>query len=127
MRSSLTREPEGLTLHLPAIQAYNLWAHSYDEEPNPMLLLEERHLEKLLPDLAMRSVLDGPERGNSTAVLFDMDHVAFVAYSTPRMPKDRLQVPLRASGMEVHVIGDCALPRGILAATAKGHAIGNTV
>jgi hypothetical protein len=108
------------------------WANAVESEDCWLLVLKAPSMLQPLPSVsdlrsAMRSVLDRPERGNSTAVLFDMDHVAFVAYSTPRMPKDRLQVPLRASGMEVHVIGDCALPRGILAATAKGHAIGNTV
>ena len=53
--------------------------------------------------------------------------VAFVAYSTPRVPEDALAAPLRAKGIEVHLVGDCALPRGLLAATAEGHAAGNAV
>ena len=53
--------------------------------------------------------------------------VAFVAYSTPRVPEDALAGPLRAAGIEVHLVGDCALPRGLLAATAEGHAAGNAV
>jgi hypothetical protein len=48
--------------------------------------------------------------------------VAFLAYSTPRAPNDELAEPLRAAGIEVRTIGDCALPRGLLAATAEGHA-----
>ena len=52
---------------------------------------------------------------------------SFIAYSTPRVPEDALAQPLRASGLEVHVIGDCALPRGVLAATAEGHVAGNAV
>ena len=53
--------------------------------------------------------------------------VGFVGYSTPRVPEDALAAPLRASGIDVHLIGDCALPRGLLAATAEGHAAGNAV
>jgi len=53
--------------------------------------------------------------------------VAFVAYSTPRVPQDELAAPLRAAGIEVHVVGDCALARGVLAATAEGHAVGDTL
>jgi hypothetical protein len=53
--------------------------------------------------------------------------VAFVAYSTPRVPQDALAAPLRAAGIEVHLAGDCALPRGVLAATAEGHAAGNAL
>ena len=53
--------------------------------------------------------------------------IAFVAYSTPRTPQDELAGPLRAAGIEVHVVGDCALARGVLAATAEGHAVGNTL
>jgi 2,4-dienoyl-CoA reductase-like NADH-dependent reductase (Old Yellow Enzyme family) len=53
--------------------------------------------------------------------------VGFVAYSTPRVPEDALAGPLRAAGIEVHLVGDCALPRELLAATAEGHAAGNAV
>jgi dimethylglycine catabolism A len=59
-----------------------------------------------------------------TGVIAD---VGFSAYSTPRVPEDALAAPLRAAGIDVHLAGDCALPRGILAATAEGHAAGNAV
>lgn len=52
---------------------------------------------------------------------------AFIAWSTPRVPEDALAEPLRAAGLDVRVIGDCALPRGVLAATAEGHIAGNAV
>jgi hypothetical protein len=48
--------------------------------------------------------------------------VAFLAYSTPRVPEDGLAEPLRAAGIEVRLIGDCAVPQGLLAATAEGSA-----
>ncbi len=56
-----------------------------------------------------------------------IDDVAFFAYSTPRTPNDELAAPLRAAGIEVRVIGDCRAPRGLMIATAEGHAAGNAV
>ena len=53
--------------------------------------------------------------------------VAFVAYSTPRVPENALAGPLRAEGIEVRLVGDCALPQGVLAATAEGYVAGRAV
>lgn len=39
-------------------RGYELWAQSYDQEPNPLLALEERLLEPILPDLKGSRVLD---------------------------------------------------------------------
>jgi malonyl-CoA O-methyltransferase len=46
------------TLHLSPGDAHALWASSYDENPNPVLALEERTLEPLLPSLKGCDVLD---------------------------------------------------------------------
>jgi hypothetical protein len=59
-----------------------------------------------------------------TGVISD---VAFLAYSTPRVPDDALAAPLRAAGIEVRQVGDCHTSGGLLAATAEGHAAGNAV
>ena len=53
--------------------------------------------------------------------------VNFVAYATPRAPDDALAAPLRAAGVDVHLVGDCAVARNILAATREGHAAGNAL
>ena len=53
--------------------------------------------------------------------------VAFFAYATPRAPRDELAAPLRQAGIAVHLVGDCRVARGVLAATAEGHAAGNSV
>lgn len=53
--------------------------------------------------------------------------VAFISYATPRVPADELAAPLRAADIEVHLAGDCVLPRGVYAATSEGHAAGNAV
>ena len=52
---------------------------------------------------------------------------AFVAYATPRMPDDALAAALSATGIAVHLAGDCALPQGVLAATAGVYAVGMKV
>lgn len=54
------------------------------------------------------------------AVLRD---VAFVTYATPRVPNDALAAPLRAAGIDVRLIGDCAAPRIPLSATAEGYRV----
>lgn len=41
-----------------AEHGYELWAQSYDQEPNPLLALEERLLTPILPNLKGRMVLD---------------------------------------------------------------------
>ena len=56
-----------------------------------------------------------------------IDDVAFFAYSTPRAPHVELLEPLRAAGIAVHLVGDCRSPRGVMAATAEGHAAGNAL
>ena len=42
-------------------------------------------------------------------------------------PNDELALPLKAAGVEVHLIGDCRAARNILAATAEGDAIGRAL
>jgi hypothetical protein len=53
--------------------------------------------------------------------------MAFFAYATPRVPESRMEGTLRAAGIEVHRVGDCRAARGLLAATAEGHAAGNSI
>ena len=47
-----------ITEELPAKEAYQLWANSYDHDANPALQLEERWLAPLLPDVTGLNVLD---------------------------------------------------------------------
>jgi len=53
--------------------------------------------------------------------------VAFLAYATPRAPNDALAEELRHHGIPVRLVGDCLAPQELLAATASGHAAGETV
>ena len=62
-----------------------------------------------------------------TGKLKVIEDVVFFAYSTPRAPDVELIEPLRAAGIAIHLVGDCRAPRGIMAATAEGHAVGNAI
>ncbi len=69
--------------------------------------------------LQWRSVFGGP--------LHDIPDVAFFAYATPRVPDPALEDmehALQAAGIAVRRAGDCLAPRGVLEATAEGHAVG---
>src|SRR3954447_12499270 len=43
---------------LSTSEAYRVWAPSYDTDPNPLLALEERTIQDLLPDVRSQTVLD---------------------------------------------------------------------
>ncbi len=43
---------------MPVLEGHNLWANTYDLTPNPLVALEERILEPLLPDPSGKLVLD---------------------------------------------------------------------
>ena len=61
-----------------------------------------------------------------TGDLTAISNVALLTYSTPRARNDALAMPLVQMGYEVRAIGDCLSPRDLLAATADGHAAGNS-
>jgi cytosine/adenosine deaminase-related metal-dependent hydrolase/ubiquinone/menaquinone biosynthesis C-methylase UbiE len=46
------------TRYLPHAEGYQLWAQVYDSQPNPMLSLEQRYLETILPSVNGRDVVD---------------------------------------------------------------------
>jgi cytosine/adenosine deaminase-related metal-dependent hydrolase/SAM-dependent methyltransferase len=46
------------TIYLSSVDGYRVWASRYDHDPNPMLSLEKRFLEPLLPPVAGLDVVD---------------------------------------------------------------------
>jgi 2,4-dienoyl-CoA reductase-like NADH-dependent reductase (Old Yellow Enzyme family)/thioredoxin reductase len=90
-----------------------------------------RHVE-ILTNVEPRS-LDGLEDGRLTAFnvyngdATELDDVAAVTYSTPRIPDDGLRPVFEAAGREVHLIGDCYAPRSVLAATRQGYEVGMAI
>ena len=83
-----------------------------------------------LSEIAAESVLDAGRvacRNVHTGALTWIDEVVVAAYSTPRAPRDTLQPGLHAAGIDALIIGDCKVPRTLLAATGEGHAAGSRV
>lgn len=56
-----------------------------------------------------------------------IENVAFMAYATPRAPRDGLAAPLRAAGITVRLVGDCRSPQDLLFATTEGHQAGEAI
>lgn len=56
-----------------------------------------------------------------------IEDVAFLSYSTPRAPNVDLVEPLKERGVELHLVGDCRVNRGLMGATADGHKAGLSV
>jgi len=50
--------------------------------------------------------------------------VVLLTYADARRPADELYAPLKATGLDVRLVGDAYAPRDLLTATAEGHAVG---
>lgn len=57
-RASRTAADSAQAAGVPVEEGYDLWAPTYDRDPNPLLALEERQLLSLLPELGSKAVLD---------------------------------------------------------------------
>ena len=66
-----------------------------------------------------RGVLDGRERA--------IEEVVLLTYATPRAPRQTLQMPLHALGLETHLIGDARLPRSTMIAVREAHELGESI
>ena len=93
-----------------AQEGYKLWAPTYDDDPNPLLALEERELELLLPDLRGRNGLDvgcGTGRWLRKLLAHGARSVVGVDFCAPMLARAASQPGLQ----ERLVRGDClALP-----------------
>lgn len=56
--------------------------------------------------------------------LQNIENVALLTFSTPRVPDIGMLDDLRAAGLDVHLVGDCKAARGTLDATAEGYEAG---
>jgi hypothetical protein len=59
-----------------------------------------------------------------TGDVTQIDGVAMLAYSTPRVPDDSLADELRERGLAVTQVGDCRVPRSTAAAIREGFEAG---
>ena len=86
-----------------------------------IVLLSNIHADSALDEgrIRCRNVL------NSSCV--DIDDLALLTWSGSRAPNDELAAPLRAKGLEVVSVGDCDMPRNLLASTTDGHALGRSL
>jgi 2,4-dienoyl-CoA reductase-like NADH-dependent reductase (Old Yellow Enzyme family) len=83
-----------------------------------------------LSELSIDSALEDARiayRNVHTGEVAFIDDVAIAAYSTPRSPRIELLAQLTAAnaagpGVGIEAIGDCRVPRSLLAATADGYA-----
>lgn len=53
--------------------------------------------------------------------------VVFLSYSTPRAANVELVEPLKQYDLEIYLIGDCRVARGLMGATRDGHQAGESV
>lgn len=56
-----------------------------------------------------------------------IENISFLSYSTPRAPNVDLVEPLKERGVELFLVGDCRVNRGLMGATADGHKAGLNV
>ena len=93
-----------------AQESFDLWAEVYDEQPNPLLALEERHLLNCFSPLSMRNILDaGCGTGRWLAKFAELSLASLVGIdcSNEMLIRARVKLGERAQLYE----GDCtALP-----------------
>jgi len=110
LQASKTQRGELVKRVVSAKEGYRLWAATYDDDPNPLLALEERGVFPILPGLRYKDALDvgcGTGRWLQTFLSLGARSVLGVDYSAEMM--------VRAAGKPVLrnrlVLGDClALP-----------------
>lgn len=105
---------------LPVMEAHALWAQTYDDGSNPLLALEERAMEPLLPELKDKRVLDVAcgtgrwlarlrPRGAGNVVGVDLSHEmlqvasAKLALAGALVRADCLALPLRSSSTHLSI------------------------
>jgi cytosine/adenosine deaminase-related metal-dependent hydrolase/SAM-dependent methyltransferase len=94
------------TTRLSPAEGYRLWARTYDHEPNPMLSLESRVLEPLLPTITGLDVVDlGCGTGRWLEVLQKCDARSLLGVDFSREMLDLAASKLGAAARLVH--GNC--------------------
>jgi uncharacterized protein GlcG (DUF336 family) len=56
-----------------------------------------------------------------------IENISFLSYSTPRAANVDLVEALKAHDVELYLVGDCRVARGLMGATRDGHKAGNSV
>src|SRR5260370_3802776 len=75
------------TVAVSPSDVFNIWAQVYDEQPNPLLALEQRFLSRMLPDVTGLDLLDaGCGTGRWLQLLASLRPATLVGeYTSPEM------------------------------------------
>src|SRR5580704_12126323 len=98
------------TMAVSPSDVFNIWAQVYDEQPNPLLALEQRFLSRMLPDVGNLDVLDaGCGTGRWLQLLASLHPASLVGVDTSPDMLQRASAKLGAKST-LH-LGSCtALP-----------------
>ena len=112
---------ERLASDVGLVTRQGIYRRLYGTPNVKVILLSDIHADSALDEgrVSCRNVLNGS--------LTDINDLALLTWSGSRAPNDELSAPLRAEGLEVVSVGDCDMPRTLLAATADGHALGRSL
>jgi malonyl-CoA O-methyltransferase len=92
---------------VPPLEGYELWAPTYDREPNPLLALEERALDAMLPPVQGRIVLDaacGTGRWLEKLLHRGARHAVGVDYSAGMLARANQKMGLRGRMVRADVL-----------------------
>lgn len=110
----------GIAADEPLVNRQGIYRRLYGKGIEVHTLCEPQPDEALVDGvLTVRHTLTGRE--------MQIRGVALLTYATARVPNDALAAPLRAAGIELHLVGDCYAPRSLLVATGEGHRVGNSL
>ncbi|MCY3988106.1 MAG: oxidoreductase, partial [Gammaproteobacteria bacterium] len=118
----LVRTPrERLASDVGLVTRQGIYRRLYGMSNVEIVLLSDIHADSALDEgcVSCRNVLNDS--------LQEIDDLALLTWSGSRAPNDELAAPLRAEGLEVLCVGDCDMPRTLLAATTDGHALGRSL
>ena len=116
-RVALVTPRGGLAAEEPLVNRQGIYRRLYGKGVEVYTLFEPEFGDEFADGIVrLRHVLGGRDA--------EVDGVALLTYATARIPDDSLAAPLRAAGVDVHVIGDCFAPRSLLVASGEGYAAG---
>lgn len=110
----------GLAADEPLVNRQGIYRRVYRKGIDVRTLAEPR-IDEALADgvVRLQNVLTGDT--------VDIRDVSVLAHATSRVPDDIMAEPLRAHGIDVHLVGDCLAPGVVLGATRSGHHVGETL
>ena len=120
-RLAIVTPRERLASDVGLVTRQGIYRRLYGMPNVEVVLLSDIHADSALDEgrVSYRNVLNDSLR--------EIDDLAMLTWSGSRAPNDELAAPLRSEGLEVVCVGDCDMPRTLLAATSDGHALGRSL